>query len=237
LYVVKEERLLSYILVAITVTGILGYLSLANRFESFRSNKQDFYHLIISLLASFVGIFMAINLESFESERKEIDQVVGLVTVARDGAEREGQNINTLMNILQTYESDEAAKNDEINHYNDNPIYLPSFFESIITNDLVMTKISPKTYGAVATSYNTMKWLIDSYNDKDETFEKRSDYLLVLNKEFDYTFGVLDSEIKYLNGEISKDELEELLEFFLYEKLGISEQELQNQINDALDNK
>lgn len=207
-----------YVIISIALIVIFLGLSFVPKLEQVRRKHADMFSFAFTLVATFVGVFLAIDLTNKSEKHKERDNVIKLLHASSLEISNTISRTQTTLSVaIHGVDSMYSSRH----HIKNNPIQLPTLFQTIISNESVLGHL---TETGIKVYYNTegnIQGLVEAIN-KGVAF---NDSILlstieVYIKELQFTQKILNLEIAHLEGEIPDDKIEELYDSFTTELIG-----------------
>ncbi|CAM1344515.1 hypothetical protein [Tenacibaculum amylolyticum] len=168
-------------------------------------DKKEWVSFTLTLIATLVGVFLAISLTNSGIKEKEKKDTIKLLQSAKsivlgtgEYAQSMKEAVDKLVKDSIKYNNDEAIDKLEL----DNPIPYPEAFETIISNELVAKNVSEFSYNYLFNSILNLRKLTH-YNAV--TYYKS--YLEEIAE-------LLQLEIAYQKGKIEEEDIETRFDSF-----------------------
>jgi hypothetical protein len=163
-----------------------------------RIPKTELRSFILTLIATLVGVFIAILLTNSGIQKKEKVDTIKLLNTSRlilSDTKLYSQGMSRAVNKI---EKDTTNNNYEriSQMKKDNPIPFPYLLETVIANEIVSKNISEYSHSQIYTGLINLK--------KIANYKMIETYELLLSE----LIALIDLEIQYQKGELDVDEIE-----------------------------
>ena len=163
-----------------------------------RIPKTELRSFILTLIATLVGVFIAILLTNSGIQKKEKVDTIKLLNTSRlilSDTKLYSQGMSRAVNKI---EKDTTYNNYEriFQMKKDNPIPFPYLLETVIANEIVSKNISEYSHSQIYTGLINLK--------KIANYKMIETYELLLSE----LIALIDLEIQYQKGELDVDEIE-----------------------------
>ena len=199
-----------YLIGIIIITVVLLFLSFLSRFRNLRENHSFFFNFLLTMSATFVGVFLALFLSNYESNELEREQVIRLIEVAKD-------DLHTTairgVGIFHTNSDDLTgqSENDTREFIKNNPLPFPQVFNTIIKSEIILRHISTTTFKYLAGSKENLNKCLDTINNRKLPNESSiRTRVFQYEKQLDLAQHFLSLEILLLKGKITHKKLTEV---------------------------
>ncbi len=161
-------------------------------------SKSDWVSFIMTLIATLVGVLIAITLTNSEIRNKEKEDTIKLLNTAKLIVKNTNQYAKSLASHVIELEKDTITNsNQSIEELkSSNPIPYPDLLETIISNELISKNISEFSHNYIYSGLNNLRKLT-KYETVDY-YQKSLEEIILL----------LDLEIENQKGEINSQEFE-----------------------------
>lgn len=205
-----------YFIASIVFIILCSLFLVLNKFQSIRDKYEKPISFLLSIVATFIGVFIAIEFSNYNEHNLEINKTIGLLEIAGYELGQIKMESDIANNILQ------ADSTIEINSFiYSNQISRPEIFEELLKNELVIRNVSLHTFEALSRADKNIKKIYYWMDDDKNTVNKNNIFQMLSNIIF-YIQKIIYTEISYLKGEISLIELEKLDEKYVYDLLNIT---------------
>lgn len=163
-----------------------------------RIPKTELRSFILTLIATLVGVFIAILLTNSGIQKKEKVDTIKLLNTSRlilSDTKLYSQGMSRAVNKIEkdtTYNNYERISQMK----KDNPIPFPYLLETVIANEIVSKNISEYSHSQIYTGLINLK--------KIANYKMIETYELLLSE----LIALIDLEIQYQKGELDVDEIE-----------------------------
>lgn len=181
------------ILVVLFIISIVFLIAIRKK-----GNKSETLSFISTLIATLVGVLLAVSLSNLENKKKETADTIKLLNTAKnilDGTYNYSNTLSTYIIELEKDSSYTISRMDDVKL--NNPIPYPDLMETIISNELISKNISEFSHNQVYNGLINMK-KVCNYNS-----------IKIYKKLLKEQILLLDLEINYQKGELSIDDLSE----------------------------
>lgn len=223
-----------YLFISLVPVIVLIFVTLFPRLERFRKKHDVFLNFMLAISAAFAGVFLALYLTNVDSESKEKEKVIRLMDIAIEDLHNTAVNIgNFHAGIIDDREDDFT-----LSEFTDkSPRPAPHIFPTVLSNDLVLKWISPKTFSSLATLQYNMTRMLHIINNERIPNNLMKTYSDMYGKELYHAQEVLASEMLYLKKEITEEELEQCLQVAAFRKAGITPEDIDKAIQQSSNEK
>ena len=158
---------MNYVIIVLVANAAAFFLLLSNRFSKVRESKV--FDFIISLIATFIGLFMAFYFTNIETQKSERDKTIQILETVRNDIEF--WRILQIYTYSNLYDSIKKQKqNISLESFiKEKPIENPIVFDTYFTNDQIIRNIHPRTYYNILKFYGASKVLQRELNNLSDT--------------------------------------------------------------------
>lgn len=139
---------MTYIITTIVIS-LLGVLTFLPSLRPWAKRNELGVNFITTMLATLVGVLLAIAITNFEEDNKERRDVIKLIGAAKTSLNQTTEYgellVNFAENIRQNSENAEEAEQTIAEFYEKNPLPLPDYVEHFVTQTLVSKILSQPT--------------------------------------------------------------------------------------------
>jgi len=118
---------------------LLGGVTLLPRFKHIVKNYETGINFFLTIVATLVGVFLAISISNFESEQKEKQDVIKLLRAAIASVETSLDYSQKLESYYKTLPKDSELLE---TFYDKNPLPFPGYIETFLTQNIVSRNLS-----------------------------------------------------------------------------------------------
>ncbi|WP_196886031.1 hypothetical protein [Aureivirga sp. CE67] len=166
-----------------------------------KGKKSEVISFISTIIATLIGVWLAITLTNSENDKKEKEDTIKLLQSSINIIDETKDYTEGLNNYFLEIQKDTTLSKKEIElKKSKNPIPYPYFFETIVSNELFTKNVSEKTHKTVYNLLINMK-KISSYN----RIEQYKSLLIDLEE-------IIKLEVLYQKEEIDFEELEQKID-------------------------
>ena len=160
--------------------------------------KSEWVSFALTLIATLVGVLLAISLTNLGNRNKEKEDTIKLLYTAKLILTNTTQYAKSLNNKVIELEKDSITNNNQTieDLKSSNPIPYPDLLETIISNELISKNISELSHNYIYSGLNNLKK--QTKNETVEYYQKSLEELILL----------LDLEIENQKGQINLQEFE-----------------------------
>jgi hypothetical protein len=198
--------------------GILILLQ-SKLYQKLKSKKEDTVLFLMTLLTSFMGLFIALHFDKQETQRRELEYVEKLLLVGIEDLEQVKMQNTTFYGGLL----DESDSSFTYSKFTDlNPREFPELFEQFLRNDIILKNMSYESLKALKSSQQNMRKLEKVINNgkwPNATIKVNTEMYI---KQLNYTIKLVYAELAFLKKEVSKKELLTFHSNFAAELLGLN---------------
>ena len=218
-----------YIIISIGLILLTAFLTYWKRIENFRKANSELFNFGLTLVATFVGVFLAIDLTNKAELKKEEKNVVKLLNATSVDLRNCKERTNVTYELAKMGDSIFSTRK----HIENNPMQIPKLFQSIVGNEVVLRHLSQQGIEAFNQSADNLISLQNAIN----TGKAINDTILlntvkVYIKEMDYAQKIIALETGILEGDISDKYLDEHYSTLTFEKIGVGPHDLETAIKD-----
>ncbi|WP_421754635.1 hypothetical protein [Croceimicrobium sp.] len=218
-----------YILFSFIIIAILIIITLSTKFSEFRKDNADFLGLIITIAATFIGVFLAITFTNNSELQKDKKNVIKILDAASIDIDNSLNKTIATLNIGKIFADSTYSAVEHVKH---NPIRMPSLFSSFIENDLILRHFTPEglqNYSFCMEGLKTIHETIKISEIKNNS--SILDNVEIFIKHLEFSKYLISVERAVLNRDISNSQVKEYYERYRTKLVGFSKQELDNMIN------
>ena len=170
-----------------------------------RKKYSELYSFGITIVATFIGVFLAIHLTNYAETKKEEENVVNLLNATVMDLDNIINDAN--LNIYTMKFQSDSVFSSLKDCQPCNPMRLPRLFQSIVTNEAVLRHLSP----IGIQKFNECAYVNSSYQEIINNLPQ--DYLFLKNVQFyierlEFEKEIISIEIDRIKGEISENKLD-----------------------------
>lgn len=178
-------------IISTVVLSFLGAFTFVPKFREFFERYAIGVNFFLTLVATLVGVLLAISITNYESQQQEKQDVIKLLKSAITSIESCYEYSEELIRYYDNLPEDDELKSD---FYLKNPPPFPDYLDTFLTQNIVSKNISGSSLNGL-TEY--------SINLKRSRNIEASLYLTVLS----HTKTLLELEVAYQNGQIDNIKL------------------------------
>lgn len=140
---------MNYVIIVLVANAAAFFLLLSKKFSKVRENKV--FDFIISLIATFIGLFMAFYFTNIETQKSERDKTIQILeTMNNDIDFWRILQIYTYSNLYDSIKKQKQNISLE-SFIKEKPVENPILLDTYFTNEQIIRIIHPRTY------YNILK--------------------------------------------------------------------------------
>lgn len=174
-------------------------------FRKFFQARAEFFTFLLTLFATFIGVFWAIEFNNSNQEKIETENAVKLLNAAKYEIKNKIVTHEMYYEIINNKLSSYSA-NQFIKH---NPVEQSNLFQTTISNELILRKISGTGIQELHSCNDNLFVLQNGLNsDITSTDSIVSAQLRNYIKLLKLSIQIMDLEVSYLEGNIPKDKIE-----------------------------
>jgi len=197
-------------LITIALGISLGYLSV---FKKFREEHKEIYSFSLTILGTFLGVFLAVHFTRIEENRKEDDLRFRILSATKADTERVMFGNSTNYYLFKT-----ALSKDSTKTYSKFFFKYPNQLKSILEIQNPFSIFSPEVYTALKLEID----LLDEWEKKltKKDFLTKDDIVEVMRYCYflSYSLELLNIEFERANGNISNKNLINFVSYFYAKK-------------------
>ena len=182
-------------IVLTVVLSFLGVFTFVPKFKSVIERHSVGINFFLTLIATLVGVLLAIYINNYETAQKEKQEVIKLLTSTKASVETCYDYSEELIEYFDTLPKDDPTKAD---FYAKNPPPYPDYLDIFLTQNIVSKNLSEASLSELNEYIINLK--------RSRTFNA-SLYLTLLEQ----TLGLLDLEVSYQKGTLTEVQLDEKL--------------------------
>lgn len=190
--------LITLSIVLIIISSLMG---LVPKFRKFFQTRSEFFTFVLTLMATFIGVFWAIEFNNRNQENIDRDNVIKLLDAAKFEMENKVFSNRMYIEIIDNGLSGFNPKR----FIKSNPIESSNLFQLTISNDLVLRKLSLDGVQELHNCMDNLNSMQKSINNDTTIADSLySGLIKSFNKQLKYSIQVINLEIKVLDGEIDR---------------------------------
>ncbi len=168
------------------------------KLKGLQIGKSEWVSFVLTLIATLVGVLLAISLTNLGIRNKEKEDTIKLLNTAKLIVTNTNQYAKSLSKTVIELEKDTIANNYQTIEETkfSNPIPYPDLLENLISNELISKYISEFSHNYIYSGLNNLRKLT-KYETVDY-YQKSLEEIILL----------LDLEIENQKGEINSQEFE-----------------------------
>lgn len=218
-----------YIIITILLIILTSIIALWNKLEKFRNEKKDFFNFGLTLIASFIGVFLAIYFNNLDEIKKEKKNVVKILEATSTDLNNTFNIVNSIYNISKT----DIDSTKSIRKYvENNQIPLPRLFSKIVEDEIILRHISGQGIHHFSLCIDNMVRVQSAINNKTAI----EDSMLLASieifmKQLEFALKITVTEEAFLEGDVSEKNLDDHYAVYVSELMGVSYAEVQELID------
>lgn len=176
------------------ITILLIFISFIIFLPKFKSATEQYslgINFILTLIATLVGVLLAISITNYESDRKEKQDVIKLLNSAITTVETCQEYSEELLKYFNNLPDSDNLKQE---FYVKNPLPYPTYLDTLLMQSIVSKNLS----GSTLSELNELLINLKRSRQKDA-----SSYLIVLSQ----TLKVLSLEVAFQSHEMTEHQL------------------------------
>lgn len=195
--------MLYVIIGTIVVFGVT--LSLIYRHEPAKTKRFGLLvTFVLTLCATFVGVFLAFQLSNLEAEQSEKGVLESAIQLSTDELDRE---IRWLKQFASNYLEDPYSEKEAENMLNSNPIEAIYSLDGLLANPLFPRYCSSMGTGMILSFAKSKEKMRELANSSDTTLRSRLTALYIYIEYLEDLRTLLLTEVEYIRGKISDREV------------------------------
>lgn len=176
-------------------------MGLVPKFRKFFQSRSEFFTFVLTLMATFIGVFWAIEFNNRNQDNIETENVVKLLDAAKFEIENKIFSNRMYIEIIDNELSGFNPKR----FIKSNPIESSNLFQLTISNDLVLRKLSLDGVQELHNCMDNLNSMQKSINNDTTIADSLySGLIKSFNKQLKYSIQVVNLEIKVLDGDIDR---------------------------------
>ena len=183
--------------------------------KQFRNQNRDFYNFFLTLSATFMGVVLAIYLTDISAKKQEKNEVIQLLEVAESNANLTSDTIEMVEKVLVKYNSKGQSEKygliliDQLFEPN-NGIPYPIIFDKVVDDNRLLRHLSARGLNVFYDAQRNLEKQELAIKNPSSNFSQKIDAMADYRKQVKYINQMLDIEIKYLKGDLSEREINNL---------------------------
>jgi hypothetical protein len=171
--------------------------------------NSEWISFILTLIATLVGVLIAITLTNSGIRNKEKDDTIKLLHTAKLILTNTNQYAKSLNNTVIELEKDTITNNNQTIEElkSSNPIPYPDLLETIISNELISKNISEFSHNYIYSGLNNLRKLT-KYETVEYYQKSLEEMILLLGLEIENQKGEIDSQEFESKFDIGKKKIE-----------------------------
>jgi hypothetical protein len=219
-----------YLTLSLGLIIITLLLALWGKVKPFRNKYSEFFNFYLTLVATFVGVFLAIDFTNKSEYKKEEKNVIKLLNATV-------MDLNNKINRAQTTYTLASIGADSLysarDHLRNNPMQLPNLFQSIASNEIILRHLSPQgiqEFNNCADNIQSLQTTIIEGKPKEDSILVST--VKVYMKQMDFAKRIIALEVGRMEGDISDKYLDEHYSQLIYELVGIGPHDIEKAIQE-----
>jgi hypothetical protein len=219
-----------YIAFSIGLIIITIFLTFWSKLEKFRKKYTELYNFGLTLVATFIGVFLAIYLTNFSEEKKEKNNVIKLLDATVLDL---NNNINKAKTTYAIAKFGADSVYSSRKHIENNPLQLPRLFQSIVNNEVVLRHLSKQGiqyYHMCADNIVSLQTSINEGKAIEDSILLSTVQVYVKQMEFAKKIIALEEGI--MEGDISDKYIDEHYSQLTFDLIGIGPHDIETAIEE-----
>lgn len=186
-------------LIATIIISLLGVITFLPALRPWANRNELGVNFITTMLATLVGVLLAIAITNFEEDNKERRDVMKLIGAATTSISETREYGKTLVdfanNLKQEAQTEQQANQEVAEFYNKNPLPYPHYIERFVTQTLVSKMLSQPT----------LEMLNGQIINLERSATTKPEMAVFIQKQMLETLAL---ELRWLKGELTESDLE-----------------------------
>lgn len=211
--------------VAITIgllVAVLGVAALPT-FENWRGRFATFFNAVVTITATFIGVFAALYLSNLDERQRDRDQAAALIDAVTGDIDRAGRHLAT---FYQGHQDSSPLSKSTAKLLQGTPLSFPTSLRQLLGSDLVLRNLSGESFIHLSEAAD----FIGRLHRASHAESMPNSYIVQRLRDYGswlyYAKSVLRAEAMHLRGRIRVSELAELHRRALVEALGFSKRDV-----------
>ncbi len=198
-----------YIIISIVLIITVGLISYLKLFSKFRKNHSDFYNYSITVVAVFLGVFVAIYLNNqsiVSTERTKVEKLLKASV----------EELNSIIMEIEVVQNHITNKSKNIRIFlANNSMPYPRTFPRLLNNEYILKQMYGSTYRVLNISLRSLEKYYTSISNIREIMSFEDDKLyLIINEylnELKCIKKIISIEAEYIGDDKSRKYFDELI--------------------------
>ena len=180
------------------------------KLKGLQIGKSEWVSFVLTLIATLVGVLLAISLTNLGIRNKEKEDTIKLLNTAKLIVTNTNQYAKSLSKTVIELEKDTIANNYQTieETKSSNPIPYPDLLETLISNELISKYISEFSHNYIYSGLNNLRKLT-KYETVDYYQKSLEEMILLLDLEIESQKGAINSQEFESKFDIGKKKIED----------------------------
>lgn len=213
------------------------FIAFSKKMKQFRGQNRDFYNFFLTLSATFMGVVLAIYLTGVSTKKQEKNEVIQLLEIAQSNANLTSETIEMVEMVLAKYNSKGQSEKygliliDQLFEPN-NGIPYPIIFDKVVDDNRLLKHLSARGLNVFYDAQRNLEKQEIVIKNPSSNFSQKIDAMADYGKQVKYINQILGIEVKYLKGDLSERELNDLYTSNGIELISITKEEYEKIIQE-----
>lgn len=194
-------NILTYGIISFILIGLSLFMLNYRRDSNWRKNNNDTFSFILSLISTFIGLFIALSVNTYLDDINQKKNLIKLLNTSNLAIENcqmktKGMYLNTTNSGLNLTET-----------LTKTPVELPKLYPQLENNNLVNSYFSANAFQAYIVCIDNMETFVKNLNNENQT--NNTTKLEVLRgylKYLEFAKGINNLEIERLDEKITEEQ-------------------------------
>lgn len=157
-----------YLIASSLLIVIISFIAYWKKTERWRASKSEFFNFLLTLVATFIGVFLAIDFTNLSEHKKEQKNVMKLLDATildiNNCISSTSQTVNMASNDIDSLQT-------KYLYIQTNPLQLPKLLQSTVNNEVVLRHLSSHGIQWLNKNTNDLEAIQEQINIDPENFE------------------------------------------------------------------
>lgn len=201
--------------ILLSIIIFVVFIAFSKKTRQFRDQNRDFYNFFLTLSATFMGVVLAIYLTGISAKKQEKTEVIQLLEIAQSNANLTSDTIEMVEKVLVKYNSKGQSEKygliliDQLFEPN-NGIPYPIIFDKVVDDNRLLRHLSARGLNVFYDAQRNLEKQELAIKNPSSNFSQKIDAMADYRKQVKYINQMLGIEVKYLKGDLSEREINDL---------------------------
>lgn len=201
--------------ILLSIIIFVVFIAFSKKMRQFRDQNRDFYNFFLTLSATFMGVVLAIYLTGISAKKQEKTEVIQLLEIAQSNANLTSDTIEMVEKVLVKYNSKGQSEKygllliDQLFEPN-NGIPYPIIFDKVVDDNRLLRHLSARGLNVFYDAQRNLEKQELAIKNPSSNFSQKIDAMADYRKQVKYINQMLGIEVKYLKGDLSEGEINDL---------------------------